>query len=131
MKSSRAFLIIGAGVCWHNLRSTTFVPLPTSRSLPPVAAAGTLAVLGAAPAFADEIDVAAEKLAKAAYPFLKEVNWLDDKYATIPSSTPQAALKAIEKALVMGAAMDPAELKKECWRTVPPSRALTKMELHR
>jgi len=80
--------------------------------LPPAAAAGTLAVLGAAPAFADEIDVAAEKLSAAAYPFLKEVNWLDDKYATIPSSTPQAALKAIEKALVMGAAMDPAELKK-------------------
>jgi len=106
-------LIVGASVvCWRSLRSTTFVPSPTSRSLPPAAAAGTLAVLGAAPAFADEIDVAAEKLSAAAYPFLKEVNWLDDKYATIPSSTPQAALKAIEKALVMGAAMDPAELKK-------------------
>jgi len=106
-------LIVGASVvCWRSLRSTTFVPSPTSRSLPPVAAAGTLAVLGAAPAFADEIDVAAAKLSKAAYPFLKEVNWLNDYYATIPASKPLAVLKAVEKALIMGAAMDPAELKK-------------------
>merc|ERR1712217_830631 len=69
-------------------------------------------MLGAAPAFADEIDTAAAKLSKASYPFLKEVNWLNDYYATIPSSNPQAVLKAIEKALIMGAAMDPAELKK-------------------
>merc|ERR1711972_24376 len=42
----------------------------------------------------------------------KEVNWLNDYYAGIPSSNPQDVLKAVQKALIMGAAMDPAELKK-------------------
>merc|ERR1712190_173848 len=32
-------------------------------------------MLGATPAFADEIGDAAKKLSSAAYPFLKDINW--------------------------------------------------------
>merc|ERR1712196_692910 len=39
------------------------------------------------------------------------VPWNAEYYATIPKSSPQAVLKAIDKALVMGAAMDPSALK--------------------
>merc|ERR1711904_304085 len=86
---------------------STFVP-PARRS---VAAAGAVAALGAAPAFADSIDDAAKKLTDAAYPFLKEVDWNSDIYTKIPGASPSAVLKAVDKALVMGAAMDPAALK--------------------
>merc|ERR1712146_419531 len=47
----------------------------------------------------------------AAYPFLKEGDWNSDIYTKIPGASPSAVLKAVDKALVMGAAMDPAALK--------------------
>merc|ERR1712072_646875 len=75
------------------------------------AAAGVAASLGAAPAFADSIDDAAKKLSEAAYPFLKEVDWNSDIYTKIPGASPSQVLKAVDKAIVMGAAMDPAALK--------------------
>merc|ERR1712224_846959 len=98
-------LVAVFGVC--NLLQSTFVP-PARRSM---AAAGVAATLGAAPAFADSIDDAAKKLTDAAYPFLKEVDWNSDIYTKIPGASPSAVLKAVDKALVMGAAMDPAALK--------------------
>merc|ERR1712078_981361 len=97
-------LVAVLGVC--HLKST-FVP-PARRSM---AAAGAAATLGAAPAFADAIDDAAKKLSEASYPFLKEVDWNSDIYTKIPGASPSAVLKAVDKALVMGAAMDPAALK--------------------
>merc|ERR1712100_192712 len=102
----KAVLVLVAilGVC--HLKST-FVP-PARRSM---AAAAAAATLGAAPAFADSIDDAAKKLTDAAYPFLKEVDWNSDIYTKIPGASPSAVLKAVDKALVMGAAMDPAALK--------------------
>merc|ERR1711869_72633 len=51
------------------------------------------------------------KLSEASYPFLKEVDWNSDIYTKIPGASPSQVLKAIDKALVMGAAMDPAALK--------------------
>merc|ERR1711904_695086 len=69
------------------------------------------ASLGAAPVFADSIDDAAKKLSDAAYPFLKEVDWNSDIYTKIPGASPSQVLKAVDKAIVMGAAMDPAALK--------------------
>jgi len=93
------------GVC--NLWHSAFVP-PARGS---IAAAGTVATLGAAPAFADSIDDAAKKLSEAAYPFLQEVNWNSDIYTKLPGASPSQVLKAVDKALVMGAAMDPAALK--------------------
>lgn len=111
MKLGNVLVLVVAVVCLNHLRSSTFVPSHPSRSLPAVA--GAMTMLGASSAaFADEIDTAAAKLSKASYPFLKQVNWLNDYYATIPESDPKGVLQAIEKALVMGAAMDPAELKK-------------------
>merc|ERR1719213_561075 len=82
---------------------------PVWRLVPTAGAAA--AVLGAAPAFADKIDDAAAKLSEASYPFLKEVPWNADYYANVPSASPTAILKAIDKALIMGAAMDPSALK--------------------
>merc|ERR1712084_171715 len=66
----------------------------------------------AAPVSSPAIDAAAGKLASAAYPFLKEVDWTSDlSLKPLPGASPKAVLKAIDKALVMGAAMDGAALK--------------------
>merc|ERR1719293_180850 len=53
------------------------------------------------------IDAAAGKLSSAAYPFLKDVDWTSDlSLKPLPGVSPNAMLKAIDKALVMGASMD-------------------------
>merc|ERR1712147_469365 len=50
---------------------------------------------------------AAEKLSTASYPFLKSVDWLSPIYLKpLPGVSAQAATKAIDKAIVMGSAMD-------------------------
>merc|ERR1712232_1437277 len=59
-----------------------------------------------------QIDAAAGKLAAAAYPFLEDIDWSSDLALTNPgSASPKAVLGAIDKALVMGAAMDGGALK--------------------
>merc|ERR1712087_800199 len=80
--------------------------------LPISAAAGTVAALGCAPAFADEIGDAAAKLSKAAYPFMKEVPWNSGLYS-LPagSADPIGYTKAISKMIDMGAQMDSKLLK--------------------
>merc|ERR1712227_1036190 len=77
---------------------------PALRKAAPVAIPAA-AVLGASPAFADSISVAAKKFSAASYPFLKSVPWDSDLYAKFPAD-PQKTLKAIDKVLVMAAAMD-------------------------
>lgn len=55
----------------------------------------------------DKIGAAAKKLSDASYPFLKEVDWLSDIYMKpLPGVTAQQALKAVDKTIVMGTAMD-------------------------
>lgn len=91
---------------------SAFVPAPPRHALhAPSAFAGTAAVLGSAPAFADSIDDAAATLTKKAYPLLKEVNWNNDYFQTLPGASPSAVAKAIAKTLEMGAAMDGAAVK--------------------
>merc|ERR1712151_1068162 len=61
---------------------------------------------------ASKIGAAAGKFSSAAYPFLKDVDWSSDlALKPLPGASAQAVLKAIDKALVMGAAMDGAALK--------------------
>ena len=49
----------------------------------------------------------AGKLASAAYPFLKEVDWTSDLFIKpLPGVSASQALKAVDKAIVMGSAMD-------------------------
>merc|ERR1711918_14565 len=49
----------------------------------------------------------AGKLAAAAYPLIKDVDWTSDlALKPLPGVSPNQALKAIDKALVMGASMD-------------------------
>jgi len=61
----------------------------------------------ASSAVAAKIDVAAEKLSSAAYPLLKEVDWSSDlALKPLPGASPLQVLRAIDKALVMGTAMD-------------------------
>merc|ERR1740138_1673252 len=62
-----------------------------------------------------DINEAAKALSAAAYPFLKEVDWSSNLALTPPGAAakPQAVLQAIDKALVMGAAMDGKYLKEE------------------
>merc|ERR1711879_1093161 len=77
-----------------------------------VVKANPIAPSAAAPVSNPAIDAAAGKLASAAYPFLKEVDWTSDlSLKPLPGASPKAVLKAIDKALVMGAAMDGAAVK--------------------
>lgn len=99
-----------AAACLCRFWPASFVPAPARHG--PAAVAATAAMLGAAPsAFADRIDDAAVQLSSAAYPFLKEINWNNEYYASIPGVKPAAGAKAIAKTLEMGAAMDPKALK--------------------
>jgi len=55
---------------------------------------------------------AAKKLSAAAYPFLQDIDWSSDLALKKPSGASAAeVLKAVDKVLVMGAAMDGASLK--------------------
>merc|ERR1712039_273210 len=58
-----------------------------------------------------KIGAAAGKLSSAAYPFLKDVDWSSDLALKPLGASPGQVLKAIDKALVMGSAMDGAALK--------------------
>merc|ERR1712228_637755 len=53
------------------------------------------------------IDSAAAKLSAAAYPLIKDVDWTSDLFSKpIPGQSAQDVLKAVDKMIVMGAAMD-------------------------
>merc|ERR1712039_130102 len=65
----------------------------------------------AAPSY-PAIGPAASKLSAAAYPFIKEVDWTSDLFAKpLPGKSPQDVMKAVDKMIVMGAAMDGGALK--------------------
>merc|ERR1712186_293434 len=67
-----------------------------------------VAMMGAAPAFADEIGDAAKQLASASYDFAKEVDWNNGIYLQAPGAfKPLEALKAVDKMILMGAQADP------------------------
>jgi len=104
-------LLLGmVGLAAVHLRQQAFVP-PALRRTAPMAIPAA-AVLGSAPAFADEIGDAAKKLSAAAYPFLKDVDWSSGLALTKPGSASAAEwTKAIAKAIDMGAAMDSKLLK--------------------
>merc|ERR1712210_351494 len=61
---------------------------------------------------ASSITAAADKLSAAAYPFIKDVDWTSDLYLKpVPGADPQKVMKAVDKMIVMGSAMDGAALK--------------------
>lgn len=60
---------------------------------------------------ADAIDTAAKTLSKAAYPFVKEVDWESSAYLKLPYTQPREVLQAVKSALDHGVAMDPKYLK--------------------
>jgi len=110
-RASKVIVVVAAFVAVCHLRSYAFVAPPSRKALAVAPAAGFMACLtSAAPAFADVIDDAAEKLAAGSYAFLKEVPWTSSTYATIPGD-PLRVLKVIDKCLIMGAAMDSSALK--------------------
>merc|ERR1712151_543562 len=58
------------------------------------------------------IGPAASKLSAAAYPLIKDVDWTSDLFSKpIPGKSPQEVMKAVDKMIVMGSAMDGAALK--------------------
>merc|ERR1712166_882832 len=60
----------------------------------------------------DSIGAAAKKLSDASYPFLKSVDWTSDLYLKpFPGASAKDAMKAVDKAIVMGAAADGNALK--------------------
>jgi len=67
----------------------------TTASAPPASPSG------------DKIGMAAQKLSDAAYPFLKDIDWKSNLYTTpLPGVSAQEALKAVDKAIVMGTKVD-------------------------
>merc|ERR1711941_125548 len=55
----------------------------------------------------DKIGAAAKKLSDASYPFLKEVDWTSDLFIKpLPGVSAPQALKAVDKAIVLGSAID-------------------------
>merc|ERR1719447_998032 len=61
-----------------------------------VAPATGVALMGAAPVFADEIGDVAKQLAEASYPFAKQVDWNNGLYLQSPGAfKPLEAIKAI------------------------------------
>jgi len=61
---------------------------------------------------AASIGAASSKLSAAAYPFIKDIDWTDPIYSKpVPGKTPQEAMKAVDKMIVMGSKMDGAALK--------------------
>ena len=72
-----------------------FVPATAGRSMP-MGAAGAVAMLGAAPAYADKIDDAAKKLSADSYDFLKKIDWNSDTYLLYNAivQIPRLVLKA-------------------------------------
>jgi len=106
-------LLLGA-LAYLASQSPAFVPAPRGKGFRASAAAAPAAVamLGATPAFADEIGDAAKKLSDAAYPFLKDIDWTSTLALTKPGSASAGEwVKAIDTAIVMGAAMDSQLLK--------------------
>merc|ERR1711879_490209 len=58
------------------------------------------------------ISSAAGKLSAAAYPLIKDVDWTSNLFSKpIPGKSPQDVMKAVDKMIVMGSAMDGAALK--------------------
>jgi hypothetical protein len=109
VKSSKVLIASAAAVAVWQLRQPAFLP-PASRMTVP--AVGAAALVGASPAFADEIGDAAKQLAAASYDFAKEVDWNNGLYLQAPGKfQPFNALKAIDKMIVMGAQADPNLLK--------------------
>merc|ERR1719146_277629 len=110
-------LLLGASAAAVLLRNTVFVPPPPSGHSSQAAQVSTsacaAALLGAAEnAHADAIGDAAAKLSKAAYPFMKEVDWNSNLYSVKPGSADAVSwAKAIGKMIDMGAAMDSKMLK--------------------
>merc|ERR1719230_2457507 len=101
-------LVLVAVVGVWQLRQPAFLP-PAGRMVAPAAG---VALMGAAPAFADEIGDAAKKLADASYPFAKEVDWNNGIFLQAPGKfQPLEALKSIDKMIVMGSQADPKLLK--------------------
>jgi len=105
---SKVILALVAVVAVRHLGQRAFLP-PVGRMVAP---ATGVALMGAAPVFADEIGDAAKKLAEASYPFAKEVDWNNGLYLQSPGAfKPLEAIKAIDKMILMGAQADPKLLK--------------------
>merc|ERR1711979_67708 len=117
MGQGKLVLVLGALAAAALLHSTVFVTPPPSAASPRTAqvssAACAAALFGAVEnAHADEIGDAAANRSKAAYPFMKEVDWNSNLYAVKPGSADAVSwAKAIGKMIDMGAAMDTKLLK--------------------
>merc|ERR1711982_315058 len=62
--------------------------------------------MGASAVSGDKIGEAAKKLSDASYPFLMDVDWTSDLFLKpLPGASASQALKAVDKAIVMGSAM--------------------------
>mmetsp|Transcript_2943 Transcript_2943/g.6203 ORF Transcript_2943/g.6203 Transcript_2943/m.6203 type:complete len:362 (-) Transcript_2943:162-1247(-) len=102
-RARSVLLVVALGLAVWQLRQPAFVP-PAVR---PAVALPAAALLGATPAFADEIGDAAAKLANQAYPFLNDIDWYSTLAIKKPGSAPAAdVVKAIAKTIDMGVAMD-------------------------
>jgi len=110
VKVSKVIMAAGAAFVACRFLQSSFVP-SASRGAPVGAAAGMAAMLGAAPAYADKIDDAAEILSSRTYPFLKNIDWSQDYYFKVPGVDNVKLLEVVQACLSMGASMDDKALK--------------------
>merc|ERR1711862_619152 len=93
---------------YNSVSSITDSGVPTYlRSLVKENQVASAAAPAIAPSGGDAIGQAAKKLSDASYPFLKEVDWNSDIFLKpLPGASSAQLLKAVDKAIVMGSAMD-------------------------
>ena len=104
-----------AGAAYLAAQAPAFIQGGPARPRAAAAVVGSVAALGASPAFADQIGDAAKKLADASYPFAKEVDWNNGIFLQAPGKfQPLEALKSIDKMIVMGAQADRKLLGGDC-----------------
>jgi len=111
-KTSKMLMVAAAALALWQLEQRSFVPPAGKQRMPVSTATGAVAMLGAAPVYADKIDDAAKKLSADSYDFLKAIDWNEATWAKLPSASPPVVLDAIKPVLAMGAAMDSSALKK-------------------
>jgi len=112
-RKNLAPLLCFAALAFIATRGPAFIPGRPSQGPVAATAGAAAATFGAAPAFADQIGDAAKTLSAQAYPFMKDVNWNSYAYLLKPGSASAGEwIKAIDKAIVLGASMDADLLKK-------------------
>eukprot|EP00931_Biecheleriopsis_adriatica_P124017 TRINITY_DN990_c0_g1_i2.p1 TRINITY_DN990_c0_g1~~TRINITY_DN990_c0_g1_i2.p1 ORF type:complete len:202 (+),score=73.49 TRINITY_DN990_c0_g1_i2:80-685(+) len=111
-KASKMLVVVAVALTVCLFRQRSFVPPPAGRGMSSSATAGAVAMLGAAPTYADKIDEAAKKLSVESYDFLKAIDWNAKTWGVLPKTSPPEVLEALKPVFAWGVAVDSTALKR-------------------